>query len=457
MTPPDPSLLGPLIAQLRLARGWSQQHLADALCAAAGTPTLTRHEVSRWERAVRVPGERWRRHLAAVLDAPAGPLADAPSRRRPPGPAPATRSRSALLALARRWAADPSAPLLLNPATIDHVAGPSPDGSAADGDPAGPPPGDHLSDAFGLAELRRLDDLAGGADLAPAGAYRLRRVARALRRAGPTGRRRLLPALAEAAQFAGWLDGDAGDLAAGLDAHRLGLRAAAATGDRAFAGHVLGSASHLLAGAGDAEGALLLARAGYAGARRAGSPGLRTLLLHRVALAAALAGRAPAGRQALDAARRTAEAVEPATEPAWLYWLDGDELAAMTGRTLVALGRPGPAVPLLHAAGSGRGPRSAAVYGGWLARGLLRLGEVDRAAAVAGAALHDAVRAGSTRAAAALVEVDRRLTAHRAEPAVRRWRALLADARPYLPRPPTPHRRATTRRPRGRAGPARTG
>ncbi|MEV4482217.1 helix-turn-helix domain-containing protein [Micromonospora coxensis] len=450
MTPPDPSLLGPLIAQLRLARGWSQQRLADTLCAAAGTPTLTRHEVSRWERAVRVPGERWRRHLAAVLDAPAGLLGDAPTRSRPPGPATAARSRSALLALARRWAADPSAPLLLNPATIDHVAGPPPD-------PTGLAPGGPPSGVLGLAELRRLDDLAGGADLAPAGAYRLRRVARALRRCGLAGRRRLLPALAEAAQLAGWLDGDAGDLASGLAAHRLGLRAAAATGDRAFAGHVLGSASHLLAGAGDAEGALLLARAGYAGARRAGSPGLRTLLLHRVALAAALAGRTPAGRQALDAARRAAETVDPATEPAWLYWLDGDELAAMTGRTLVALGRPGPAVPLLHAAGSARGPRSASVYGGWLARGLLQLGEVDQAAAVAGAALHGAVRAGSTRATAALVEVDRRLTAHRAEPAVRRWRRLLADARPYLPRAPAPRRPATTRRPRGRAGPPRTG
>ncbi|MEV0810170.1 hypothetical protein, partial [Micromonospora sp. NPDC050200] len=46
MTPPDPRLLGPLIAQLRLARGWSQQRLADELCAASGAPTVTRHEIS---------------------------------------------------------------------------------------------------------------------------------------------------------------------------------------------------------------------------------------------------------------------------------------------------------------------------------------------------------------------------------------------------------------------------
>ncbi|GHJ06592.1 hypothetical protein TPA0907_09590 [Micromonospora humidisoli] len=78
MTPSDPRPLGRLITQLRLARGWSQRRLADELCAAAGTATLTRHEVSRWERSVRVPGDRWRRQLAVVLDAPIGPPAAGP-------------------------------------------------------------------------------------------------------------------------------------------------------------------------------------------------------------------------------------------------------------------------------------------------------------------------------------------------------------------------------------------
>ncbi|MEU5943270.1 hypothetical protein ABZ807_29835 [Micromonospora sp. NPDC047548] len=66
------------------------------------------------------------------------------------------------------------------------------------------------------------------------------------------------------------------------------------------------------------------------------------------------------------------------------------------------------------------------------------------------AALLDAVRAGSARAATPLIELERRLAAHRTEPAVRRYAALLADARGFLPRgpvtaparPPTPRRRA---------------
>ncbi|MEU1838795.1 helix-turn-helix domain-containing protein [Micromonospora chersina] len=85
--PPDPRPLGPLLAELRAARGWSQQRVAAALCAAAGVPTLTRHEVSRWERQRRLPGDFWSGWLAVVLGVPGDLLAEAAarSRRLPPG------------------------------------------------------------------------------------------------------------------------------------------------------------------------------------------------------------------------------------------------------------------------------------------------------------------------------------------------------------------------------------
>ncbi|MFC3500472.1 transcriptional regulator [Micromonospora krabiensis] len=464
-TPPPgpPQLLGPLLTQLRLARGWSQQRTAAELCAAAGVPTLSRHEISRWERQVRVPGDFWLRWLAVVLATPVELLTGAAARSRSPAP-PALRptgggrSRAALLALAQRWLADPRAPLLVAPP--GRVTGLAPAGPptppASDPAPSGgttrggclptddepapgvrddPPRPPGPVDAADLAALRRLDDLAGGADLAPLGADRLRRLARSLPRSGPADRRRLLPLLAESAQLAGWLATDAGDLTGGLDAYRLGLRAAAATGDPALAGHVLGSASHLLAGAGDPRGALLLARTAYAGSRRWASPGLRALLLHRVALAAALGGRPDAAGQALGAAERAVGEPDPDREPSWLYWLDGAELTAMTGRALVALGRPRRAEGLLDATrGPGR-PRRAAVYGAWLARAYLQLGEVEQACDVADGALLDAVRAGSPRAVAQLADVRRRLATHRRTPAVRRHTALVAAARPYLPRP----------------------
>ncbi|MGA4730078.1 helix-turn-helix domain-containing protein [Micromonospora taraxaci] len=80
MTPPAlprPAQLGPLLARCRLARGWSQQRTAAELCAAAGVPTLSRHEVSRWERQRRVPGRFWLGWLAVVLDVPLVALAEA--------------------------------------------------------------------------------------------------------------------------------------------------------------------------------------------------------------------------------------------------------------------------------------------------------------------------------------------------------------------------------------------
>jgi transcriptional regulator with XRE-family HTH domain len=79
--------LGTLLAQLRAERGLSQLRLAERLCAAAGVSTVSRHEVSRWERQVRVPGPFWLGWLAAVLEVPHERLARArPAHRRPGEP-----------------------------------------------------------------------------------------------------------------------------------------------------------------------------------------------------------------------------------------------------------------------------------------------------------------------------------------------------------------------------------
>ncbi|MBB5869413.1 transcriptional regulator with XRE-family HTH domain [Allocatelliglobosispora scoriae] len=59
-----------LLTLLRQSRGLSQLRLAELLCAASGTPTLSRHEISRWERGERVPGPHWLSWLAIVLEVP---------------------------------------------------------------------------------------------------------------------------------------------------------------------------------------------------------------------------------------------------------------------------------------------------------------------------------------------------------------------------------------------------
>ena len=62
--------LGALLVRLRAEQGISQLRLAERLCAAAGQPTLTRHEISRWEREERIPTDHWLGWLAEVLGAP---------------------------------------------------------------------------------------------------------------------------------------------------------------------------------------------------------------------------------------------------------------------------------------------------------------------------------------------------------------------------------------------------
>jgi transcriptional regulator with XRE-family HTH domain len=66
--------IGALLARLRLEQGISQLRLAERLCAASGQATVTRHEVSRWEREERIPTAYWLGWLAAVLELPAAEL-----------------------------------------------------------------------------------------------------------------------------------------------------------------------------------------------------------------------------------------------------------------------------------------------------------------------------------------------------------------------------------------------
>jgi transcriptional regulator with XRE-family HTH domain len=67
----DPTeTIGNLIAQIRTDLGITQLRLAERLCAASGTATVTRNEVSRWERAERIPSGFWLGWLAVVLEVP---------------------------------------------------------------------------------------------------------------------------------------------------------------------------------------------------------------------------------------------------------------------------------------------------------------------------------------------------------------------------------------------------
>lgn len=66
--------LGPLIAARRRELGRSQERLAEELCSISGRMTVTKNEVSRYEREERIPSADSLRHLALALALPLATL-----------------------------------------------------------------------------------------------------------------------------------------------------------------------------------------------------------------------------------------------------------------------------------------------------------------------------------------------------------------------------------------------
>ncbi|MEU4448742.1 helix-turn-helix transcriptional regulator [Actinosynnema sp. NPDC050801] len=65
-----PRPISTILPELRRGRGLTQYDLAERLHAASGNVSITREEVSRWERGKRIPGPYWRAWLGRVLDTP---------------------------------------------------------------------------------------------------------------------------------------------------------------------------------------------------------------------------------------------------------------------------------------------------------------------------------------------------------------------------------------------------
>ncbi|GAB2875913.1 helix-turn-helix domain-containing protein [Streptomyces mayteni] len=80
---------GAYLARLRRAGRRSQRQLAERLCALSGVTSLTRNEVSRWERGERIP-DSWLPFLAQAVGVPLDELERAAARARGEPDAPAT-------------------------------------------------------------------------------------------------------------------------------------------------------------------------------------------------------------------------------------------------------------------------------------------------------------------------------------------------------------------------------
>jgi transcriptional regulator with XRE-family HTH domain len=288
--------------------------------------------------------------------------------------------------------------------------------------------GDDLVDQLAerVHQLRLVDDHVGGHETAQLVGGELDATARLLREARYSERvgRRLLSVIAELCQIAGWTASDAGRHADAQGLYLAGARAAHAADDPAGAASNLSSLAYQIANVGDPREAELLARSAVRGANGAATAGARALFLERLAWSQARSGEADAAARTLDAVDDAFSTSDAGQEPAWVYWLNAEEIDVMRGRVWTQLELPLRAVPALdHAihAYVSDSPREKALYLTWLAEALLQGHEVDRAAAVAAQAAELSSGAGSDRATQRVTGLRRLLAPYSGQSAVDRF------------------------------------
>ncbi|GAA2803186.1 helix-turn-helix transcriptional regulator [Saccharopolyspora taberi] len=241
-----------------------------------------------------------------------------------------------------------------------------------------------------VRHLRDADDVLPGGELHQIIRSELAATTGMLRGAhyGDATGRRLLAAIAQLCELAGWSTADAGQEVAAENYYLRGIGAAHAAGDQVLAAHLVSSLAYHLAESGHGADAVLLARSALARVRgRELAPAVRALLHARLAWAHAKAGNRAESRAAMDRAQEHHAgrgADDP--EPDWVYWLTAEQMDIIVGRCDTALGRPDTARDRIDAAIRKCDPRHAreyALYTTWLAEAHLRAHDTERALALA--------------------------------------------------------------------------
>ncbi|MFE9251335.1 helix-turn-helix domain-containing protein [Streptomyces sp. NPDC007088] len=354
---------GAYLAGLRRHSGRSQRQFAAVLCAVSGAQSITRNEVSRWERGERVP-DVWLPAFAQVFGVPLRELEQA-------------------AAYAR---GDVQATL---PGVAATLADLLPDGDALE--PLVTPRGRRIGTTTvdGLAArvhgLRLADDVLSGGDLIAPAFRELRAAVRLYRESEhseETGRG-LLVQIGELGQIAGWIASDAGRGDDAEHAYRLGLSAARQAGDAPLVAQLAGSLAYHLTNSGREREGLELAKAAVREAGPDAAATTRALFLDRVAWAHTRAGEAQPALRALGEAHAALDATDGPPAPTWAYWVNREELEVMDARVFTELRRPLRAVPLLQDV-LGRydatHAREVALYRSWLAVALADANEPEQAA-----------------------------------------------------------------------------
>ncbi|QCX82951.1 Helix-turn-helix domain protein (plasmid) [Streptomyces sp. YIM 121038] len=283
---------GAHLAALRKQARLTQPQLAARLCVVSGTATVTRNEISRWERGLRVP-DAWLPLLAVVLNAPLEELERA-----------AARARGEL------------------------------DGADERG------PDAYVHDAVGW--LLAHDNRHGGDRVADAAVQ----VWEDERRRITGTDKRQLARVAEIGEVAGWLLHDAARFpqarATLAEAHTLARLA----GDAPLEWFVLDMIAMVDVHTGRPGEALAITDEVLSGRHVPG----RVALMARARQGRSLA-QAGDRTRALAALERAAGGLQDSiqrADPAYTWWIDPTEIAGHTGEALLSLGDPRAALPYLQ-------------------------------------------------------------------------------------------------------------
>ena len=280
-----------------------------------------------------------------------------------------------------------------------------------------------------VAELRRMDDVAGGGSVLAIAQQLFAWVAGVLDRASYDERtgRALHIVLAELGQFCGWSAYDGGDYGLAQRYYVAGLRAAHTADDRPLGGHIVATMANQAIHQGKPTEAVTFIETALAGTRRRATPALLAELHLRQAQAFAASRDTSACTAAISQARTHAEQLKPDDDPTWLYWLDPTAITVNAGTYMLELGQPDQAVVLLDegiAQFSAPFVRDRQIYVTYLADAWARPGkqhDLDAAVGLGMQSLDLTESLDSRRGAGHLRELCLRLKPYGKVPAVREF------------------------------------
>lgn len=399
------------LAARRRVQGYTQEQMAEALMVAAST-------VRRWEAGTATPQPWQCPRICRLLDiAPAdlaAMLGESLSDSRGQEPRPAGNAEMEVNVNRRHF---------MGAATLAGIASATRPASAS-GRRIGR--ADVQRFAGRVTELRRLDDLQGGATVYPLAMAEVENVSR-LATSGsftqPVGRA-LLSTLSELLQCASWAAYDAGAVPAATELAQAAATAANQAGAHTSAAISLSQLSYLTASSVTPHEARPMAESARVVAGQDAPPIVRALLADRLAWVCARTGDDSGADRAMGAALDAHDQRDSwdGEEPTALYWINRDESLIKAGRCWAELHRPDRAVPVLEQLTvpyADSQARSRARYSAWLASAYLDAGEVAAAVSSARRAVDLSHRTSSPRTDGDLRRVLARFTPHRGNADVR--------------------------------------